>query len=391
MRLPAVPIIRTAVALAACCVAASGSGAGQAPSLTITAPGPETIVSGPTELAVAITPFATAATVTFFVNGRQVCTVEQPPFRCKFDPGPVVRGHHVRVVASLAGGGRLVGNVRTKSFGYTERTRVEAVLVPVVVTDRGRFVKGLKKQDFEILEEGVAQRLTGFADEQSPLDLVMALDISGSMEDALGEVKDAARRFLAKLRPGDATTIFGFNDTSFLVAERETDAATREAALDLLSAWGGTALYDATIRAVDLVGHTAGRKGLVVFSDGDDQHSLTPPDLATARVQGGNAMLYSIGFGTGATVERLRAQLEHYARATGGRAFFPRKAADLDAVFDAIVSELSNQYVLSYVSSNTTTDGRWRAIRVRVRHGRYDVRARSGYQARGKQWVGREP
>ena len=122
--------------------------------------------------------------------------------------------------------------------------------------------------------------------------------------------------------------------------------------MGLLTAWGGTALYDATVRAVDLVGRSPGRKGVILFSDGDDRHSLTPPEAAAARVQSGNAMLYSIGFGSGASVPALRARLEQYAQSTGGRAFYPRHTEELGAVFGDVIAELSNQYVLSYVSSN---------------------------------------
>jgi Ca-activated chloride channel homolog len=150
--------------------------------------------------------------------------------------------------------------VRTKDIGYVERTHVDAVLVPVIVTHRGQFVRGLERRDFEVLEDGVPQRLTGFADEDSPLDLVLALDISGSMEGAIDQVRHAAKQFLAKLRPEDRATIIGFNDTTFLVAERETDQRTREEALDLLASWGGTALYDATVRAVELVGAVTGER-----------------------------------------------------------------------------------------------------------------------------------
>ena len=236
---------------------------------------------------------------------------ERPPFGCTWDPGTVVRGHHVRVVATLADGTQLTDNVRTKDLGYTERAHVDAVLVPIIVTDHGRFVRGLQRGDFEVLEDGVPQQLVAFASEDSPLDLVLAIDVSGSMEKALDDVKDAVKQLLSKLRPGDAATLIGFNETTFLVAEREKDQRAREDAVGLLTAWGGTALYDATVRAVDLVGRTPGRKGVILFSDGDDRHSLTPPEVAAARVQSGNAMLYSIGFGSGASVPALRARLEH--------------------------------------------------------------------------------
>lgn len=364
----------------------------QASTLRITSPTNETLVSGSTRLEVVVEPAdaaRTVQTVTFTVDGRLACTIERPPFACTWNPGEVVRSRHVRVVATLAGGGRLIGNVHTKDPGITERTQTDAVLVPVIVTRDGEFVSGLKQQDFEILEDGVKQSVASIASEDAPLDLVLTIDVSGSMERALGQVKSAVKQLLSKLRPGDAATLVGFNDTMFLAAEREKDQAARERAVDLLSAWGGTALYDATVRAIDLVNQEWGRKGLVIFSDGDDKNSITSRDAATARVQASDAMLYTIGFGAGATVPSLRNRLEGYAKATGGRAFFPQRAQDLDAVFDQIVAELANQYVLSYSSTNFKRDNSWRSIKVRVRRsGKYEIRARDGYRATRLQRMG---
>jgi VWFA-related protein len=359
--------------------------AGQAPTIRITTPTRDTVVSGPTRLEVVIEPAEaarTVLTVTFWVDGRLACTIEQPPFACNWNSGDIVRGHHVRVVAALPGGGRLVDSLHTKDLGYTERVRTDAVLVPVIVTRDGEFVRGLKQQDFEILEDGVKQSIASIASEDAPLDLVLAIDVSGSMERALDQVKSAVKQLLSKLRPGDTATVVGFNDTMFLAAEREKNQAARERAVDLLSSWGGTALYDATVRAIDLVSHEWGRKGLVIFSDGDDRNSLMTREAATARVQASDAMVYTIGFGGGASVPSLKVKLEQFARATGGRAFFPLRAQDLDAVFDQIVAELANQYVLSYSSTNLKQDNGWRNIKVRVRRpGKYDIRARDGYRA----------
>ena len=298
---------------------------GQA-TLRITSPTRDAVLSGPTRLEVLIEPAASAAsvqTVTYTVDGRLACTVEQPPFACTWDSGDIVRGHHIRVVATLAGGGRLTDNLHTKDLGFTERIRTDAVLVPVIVTRDGEFVRGLKKQDFEIVEDGVVQSVASLASEDAPLDLILAIDISGSMEQSLGNVKTAVKQLLSKLRLGDAATLVGFNDTMFLAAEREKDQQARERAVELLTAWGGTALYDATVRAIDLVGREWGRKGIVIFSDGDDHNSLTPRDAAAARVQASDAMLYTIGFGAGSAIPTLRTNLETFARSTGGRAFFP--------------------------------------------------------------------
>ena len=382
-------MMRLVLTVAAMIVAVGA--ADQEPKMAIASPQPDTVVSGTTAITLDIVPTAAVEIVNFFVDGRLTCTVERPPFACTWDPGPVVRGHHIRVVATFKDGRRLVDNVRTKDLGYAERAEVEAVLVPVIVTEGGRFVQGLGKRDFEVFEDGAPQQVIALASEESPLDLVLAIDISGSMEGALADVKSAVKQLLSQLRTGDAATLIGFNDNTFLVAEREKDRQAREEAVDLLSAWGGTALYDATVRAVELVGRNPGRKGVVVFSDGDDRHSLTSPETAAARVQGGNAMLYTVGFGAGASVTTLRERLQQYASATGGRAFFPRHSVDLAQVFGNIVTELSNQYVLSYVSTNTRKDGAWRAIRVKVRSGKYEVRARRGYQAQAPQRAEEQP
>jgi Ca-activated chloride channel homolog len=377
-------IVVSAALACALTIAVSGR---QAPTtMKIVSPDRDTDVSGPTRLEVRIEPqgaIPTVRSVTFSVDGVIACTLEKAPFVCWYDPGDVVRKHHVRVVASFADDTRLTETLYTHDPGFTESVRTDAVLVPVIVTHGGQFVRGLKQQDFEIVEDGVKQDIASIVSEDAPLDLILAIDVSGSMEHALDDVKIAVKQLLSKLRPGDAATIIGFNDTMFLAAEREKDQRTREEAVDLLTAWGGTALYDATVRALDLVSREWGRKGIVIFSDGDDRNSITPRESATSRVQASDAMLYTIGFGGGASVPSLKLKLETYARATGGRAFFPQHTSDLNDVFDEIVAELANQYVLSYASTNQKQDNGWRNIKVRIKNGRYDVRARDGYRPHG--------
>ena len=185
----------------------------QGPALRITAPGPDVIVSGNTRIEVALEPaseIANIKTVTFSVNGRLACMLERPPFTtCWFEPGDVVRGHHIRVVATLKDGRRLVDNLRTKEIGYAEKIRTSAVLVPLIVTNGGMFVKGLKQQDFEVYEDGIRQPIDSLVTDDAPLDLVLAIDVSGSMERALVDVKPAVKQLLSRLRPGDAATLVG--------------------------------------------------------------------------------------------------------------------------------------------------------------------------------------
>jgi len=382
-------IVAVTASVWALSIAMSG---GQTAALRITAPTPDTAMGGLTRIEVKIEPgsaLSALRTMTISVDGRVVCTLERPPLVCSYDSGEAIRAHHVRVVGTLTDGTKLVDTVFTKDLGYSEHVRADAVIVPVLVTHGGQFVKGLKQQDFEIVEDGVKQTIGSLGSEDAPLDLVLAIDVSGSMEHALEDVKAAVKQLLSKLRPGDAATVIGFNDTMFLATEKEKDQKAREAAVDLLAPWGGTALYDATVSAIDLVSSDWGRKGIVIFSDGDDRNSITSREAATARVQASDAMLYTVGFGGGATVPGLKMKLEQYARDTGGRAFFPQRAEDLNRVFDEIVEELANQYVLSYSPTNQKQDNSWRKISVKVKNGKYSVRARDGYRVLGTKRTGR--
>ena len=186
-----------------------------------------------------------------------------------------------------------------------------------------------------MFEDGVAQPIASLVSEDAPLDLVLAIDVSGSMEKALVEVKPAVKLLLSRLRPGDAATLVGFNDTMFIAAEREKDRRAREEAVDLLTSWGGTALYDATVRTLDMVSRETGRKGIVIFSDGDDRNSLTRRETATARAcRPATRCSTPSASAAASTVPQLRASLESYARATGGKPFFPKDTAELDGIFD---------------------------------------------------------
>src|SRR3954470_23928738 len=117
----------------------------QAPELRITSPPADEVLTGNTRLEAVVSPESAVSTVervTFYVDGRSICTAERPPFVCLWDPGVVLRGHHIRVVAARTDGPRLIANLRTKDLGYTDNVRTEAVLVPVMVTDGGEFVRG---------------------------------------------------------------------------------------------------------------------------------------------------------------------------------------------------------------------------------------------------------
>jgi Ca-activated chloride channel family protein len=353
-------------------------------ALVVTSPGEGSYITGPVLLQVKPRTPATVRSVTFFADGRSVCTVVRPPFECNWDAGPGLKEHVVRAVATTVTGERLVATSRTKSAGYTETVEVEVVQVTATVTDSdGRFIKGLTRDQFRVKEDGVLQRLTAFAGENIPLEIVVAVDVSQSMTESMATLKAAVRTFLTSLRPADQVTLLAFNDNIFTAARRSTDPEQRVKAVDRLAPWGGTALFDAMLTALNTVGKQPGRRALVVFSDGEDQNSVATLKRVEGRLETSDATIYTIGLGRSVRDRDLAQVLARMSQMSGGRSFLIDAIHELDKVFADIVEELSNQYLLSYGSSNDKRDGSWRKITVELNGLSHQVRHRQGYRAAG--------
>src|SRR5688572_15785355 len=355
--------------------------------IRVVAPEADSYVSGVTKLKAEILPKMLATRVgqiLFSVNGKQVCNVLDPiKAECEWDAGAEVRPHVIRVVGNLIGGGRIVGSSRTKGLDQVEKVSVDVVQVTAVVTDRGRFVSGLQQGQFKLLEDGVPQTIGHFSSEGSPLDIVVAIDVSESMTLAMPQLKNSVKKFLNALGPKDQVTLAAFNDNMFTLTKRETNAQQRTRAVDLLSAWGGTALYDVIIRGVQQLSKQPGRRVLVVFSDGDDRTSHATIHAVEQAVRANDATLFMVALGRGVKEAQLKSGIERLVELSGGRALFVERSDQLDEPFAEILEELSHQYIVGYESSNPKRNGGWREVKVEVPGTNYSVRARQGYRAPG--------
>ena len=348
----------------------------------ILSPAEGAIVSGPTRLRAGVDQPRFVSSVDFFVDGRRVCTSTMPPFECAWDAGPTIAQHQVRVAANLAAGGRVVRTVLTKDLGFAETVDVDVVQVTVaVVGEDGHYVKGLPRTAFHVAENGRPQTISHFYSENIPLELVVAVDISGSMRPSIAALQRAVSQFLDAVPSRDRVTLIGFNEHIVTLARHTTDRADRVRAVKGLVPWGATVLYDVIIRGAEMLGPASGRKVLVVFTDGDDQGSLATLDEVERRLQASDLTLYMIGLGRGVTNEPLKRLMERLSRPTGGRGLFTN-VAELQGAFNELLDELSNQYVLGYQSTDGARDDRWREIAVEV-DGHRRVRAREGYRAGG--------
>jgi Ca-activated chloride channel family protein len=271
----------------------------------------------------------------------------------------------------------------------TFRTTVDLVHFGVSVVDKqGKPITGLKAEDFQVLEGGKPQVLKYFTagepQEAPPLHLGLLLDTSGSMSGDIKDARSAAVKFVNALdRAADVTLVdfdtevrvarFGPNDYPRLVERirgRTPD--------------GWTALYDAIGVYLNGAQSQDGQKVLVLYTDGGDtRSSLSFPDMLNL-CKASDVTVYAIGYmehqGSGRMQQRQ--ELERVATLTGGQAYFPGVAKDLDGVFDKIEQELAARYSLGYISSNLRTDGAWRGVDIKLL--RPDLkgvklRTRSGY------------
>lgn len=384
--------MKSSAVLVGICLMLAASGAGGpagaqappalgAPSLEILFPTADAYLSGATTLRASFTPLAAAKRILFYVDGRQVCEAAAAPFECSWEAGSQIVAHQIRMVAELVEGGRLVRTVRTKALGYAEKVDVDVVQIIATVTDRdGHFVSGLPRSAFHVAEDGKPQKISHFGSEDVPLELVVAVDVSGSMTPAMPRLKAAVKEFLGAVPSRDQVTLIGFNDSIFALTRRTLDPAERMKAVDRLAPWGATALYNVILRAVDMLGKQPGRRAIVVFSDGEDQGSHASITDVERRLQASDVTLYMIGQGRGVEVAALKTVMQRLVEPTGGRALFNDSIDQLHNAFTDLLEELSNQYLLGYESSNARRDDSFRKITVQV-DGHSRIRARQGYRA----------
>ncbi len=250
----------------------------------------------------------------------------------------------------------------------------ELVSVTVTVTDPyNRLVTGLDKNHFEIFENKVKQDIRFFADTDSPVSLGIIFDVSGSMKGKLERARDALRAFIQTSHSDDDFFLVGFNQRANLLSEF-SDGETLSNKLTLVDAKGQTALYDAAYLGIEKVKQGRhDRHAILMISDGQDNSSRYTYGELRKLLKEAGVQIYCIGIvemggGSGGTLDMQgQAILEEIAQVTGGKAFFPRSAAELEDATTRIALELRHQYSIGYEPTNINKDGQWHKIKVNVK------------------------
>ncbi len=259
------------------------------------------------------------------------------------------------------------------------------------VTDRhGRAIGGMKESDFSVFENGIERRVTDVVPTSEPFNLVLLLDVSGSVEERIDFIRKAARDFLSTASPQDRISIISFRDDIQVISDFTTDRRLLSQKLDEIDAGGPTALYDALAYVLtDTLKTLRGeRTAVVIMSDGDDNKSFVPfPALLEALIESGT-LVYPLYVPSGlipessvpkpeTTIDPLRSRyltLTTHAEEEGrklasgsGGVYYPiRRLEDLQRAYDDVVVQLRTAYTITYASNSTPSGSR----RVRVRANR---------------------
>jgi Ca-activated chloride channel family protein len=293
-----------------------------------------------------------------------------------------------------------IGALTTLGVSGQQRFKagVDLVQFSVVLTDKqGSPITGLKPEDFELLEEGKPQQITYFTQgdpedgdnlsEVLPLHLGLTLDMSGSMERDIHDVRTAVIKFLNANGAAIDFTLVDF-DTEVRVTRYGADEIERLIErIRRRKPDGWTALFDAVGVYLNGAGPLDGQKIMLLYTDGGDTRSELTFSDTIDLLKSSDVTVYAIGYlerQSSSARTQAQNQLQRMAEITGGQAFFPTSIKELDKIYEKIQREIAARYSLGYLSTDTRKDGAWRRVAIRVK--RPDLkgaklRTRTGYFA----------
>ena len=297
------------------------------------------------------------------------------------------------------------------------KTDVDTVTVDVAVLDnKGRFIPGIPKGAFRVLEDNVPQQISGYSVGEAPMTVALVIEFSNSFQRMYGETwfqtLQLAWGFASTLKPEDYVAVVAYDIKPEILSDFTTDRMKTQEALHRLTiaAWSEANLFDALTDTADRMSAIEGRKAILLISSGIDTFSRQTFDKCRKALQEDGVPIYAISLmqalriiyesqmGSIQRMDYLQAdnQMRTFASETGGMSFFPRFAGEYGQIFQQIHQALRNQYVLMYSPSNKTHDGNFRKIKVQLvdsngnplpvkdekgKPMKYSIIAKSGYKA----------
>jgi VWFA-related protein len=251
-------------------------------------------------------------------------------------------------------------------------------------------VSGLEVKDFEVTENSAPREVVSVRTVTSPVDLVLLLDVSGSVENYVNFIRKAARNFVDTVDRNDRISIVIFNDDVKVLSTFTTDKQKLSTSLDTFDAGGGTAYYDALAYTLsDTLRPLKGdRTAIVVLTDGDDNRSFLAFDSLAGTIQESGALIYPLYVPSGliaasanndanASVDPLRTKYmgltskaegegRRLAKVSGGSYYPISQISQIQAAYDDIVQQLRTAYFVTYQGDTIANTGHPTKLKIRV-------------------------
>ena len=263
------------------------------------------------------------------------------------------------------------------------------VSVDVAVLDnRGRFIPGIPKGNFRVIEDGTPQQVSQFAMGEAPMTIALVIEFSNLFQQYWGqgwyETLTAVYGFVETLKPEDFVAVVAFDLRPEILADFSTDRRKAQEALQRLriAAFSESNMYDALVDTAERMSEIEGRKAIFYIGSGVDTFSKMTFDECRKRLQAAGVPVYGMsilqamreivdargGMGAIQRLDFLQAdnQVRTFAKETGGMAFFPRFIAEYGGIFGSVHNALRNQYSLAYTPTNQVRDGKFRKIKVEL-------------------------
>ncbi len=280
---------------------------------------------------------------------------------------------------------------RKEVEGYVLHTDVDEVSLNCTVLEGNRLVSDLKKENFQVSEDGVRQTLISFQHVDLPVSIALVVDNSGSMGRKRQAVNKSTLDLIQASNPQDEAFVVNFSDEAIIDQDFTSDVSKLRDGLSHFESRGATALYDAVVASADKLVSDAKRpkQVLILITDGEDNASTGYDREQTIRrvQQLSGPVIYTIGLLFGDEVSHseqrsARRALEALSTETGGMAFFPKNIGEIDQIAAEVARDIRSQYTLGYHSTKPTTEPGFRRVEVTAEgkgHGKLTVRTRTGY------------
>jgi Ca-activated chloride channel homolog len=280
------------------------------------------------------------------------------------------------------------------------RVDTNLITIPSSVMDRdGRYVTNLKKEDFQIFEDGVEQEVSFFEPVEKPFTALLLIDNSGSMRNYVSDLTRAANAFVDQLRPEDRLAVATFSDRGRIQLLLEATKIIDLHKKITLSARMGddfTTTFNAVKLGIRYMKNLQGRRAMILFSDGEQYGNGTSAKSNFRDAEEQEVLIYTIRFGAFPThqpgympyvsrkddlrlIERVNAYMQGLAQKTGGRSYQVGNISSLEETFRMVANELGRQYSLGYYPTKPLQPGQRRQIKVKVDVPDLVVRARDSY------------